>query len=189
MSARRPGMSSSVRSTSLRALQTRASTSGADIKSGDRTGFGLAALQECLRHIIPVPHAPLVGMARGAHQIAAIIEDQIREYRWRPGSVRRSIPGPWRWRRAERPGFQASSPVRCRAHLQRPTPCGFVDETWMANGAMLRRVGRPASIGPLSTLHPYQEDSHRRVEYRRSTKVDKAQGQALHNLRRSTAQK
>ena len=91
---------------------------------------------------------------------------------------RRSIPGPWRWRRAERPGFQASSPVRCRAHLQRPTPCGFVDETWMANGAMLRRVGRPASIGPLSTLHPYQEDSHRRVEYRRSTKVDKAQGQA-----------
>ncbi len=48
----------------------------------------------------------------------------------------------------------------------------------MANGAMLRRVGRPASIGPLSTLHPYQEDSHRRVEYRRSTKVDKAQGQA-----------
>ena len=35
-----------------------------------------------------------------------------------------------------------------------------------------------ASIGPLSTLHPYQEGSHRRVEYRRSTKVDKAQGQA-----------
>jgi hypothetical protein len=113
---------------------------------------------------------------------------------------RRSIPGPWRWRRAERPGFQASSPVRCRAHLQRPTPCGFVDETWMANGATLRRVSRPASKGPLSTLQPYQEDSHRRVEYRRSTKVDKTQGQAwpgadsarrlaLHNLRRSTAQK
>ena len=74
--------------------------------------------------------------------------------------------------------FRSSSPVRCRAHLQRSTPCGFVDETWMANGAMLRRVSRPASIGPLSTLHPYQEDSHRRVEYRRSTKVDKAQGQA-----------
>ena len=37
---------------------------------------------------------------------------------------------------------------------------------------------RPASLGPLSTHHPYQEDSHRRVEYRRSTKVDKAQGQA-----------
>jgi hypothetical protein len=59
--------------------------------------------------------------------------------------------------------FRSSSPVRCRAHLQRSTPCGFVDETWMANGAMLRRVSRPASIGPLSTLHPYQEDSHRGV--------------------------
>jgi hypothetical protein len=32
----------------------------------------------------------------------------------------------------------------CRAHLQSPTPCGFVDETWMANGAMLRRVDRPS---------------------------------------------
>ena len=74
--------------------------------------------------------------------------------------------------------FRSSSPVRCRAHLQRSTPCGFVDETWMANGAMLRRVRRPASIGPLSTLHPYQEDSHPGGEYRRSTKVDKAQGQA-----------
>ena len=40
--------------------------------AGDRPGFGLAALQECLRHIIPIPHAFLVGMAR-AHRIAAIV--------------------------------------------------------------------------------------------------------------------
>jgi hypothetical protein len=52
-----------------------------------------------------------------------------------------------------------------------------MDETWMANGAMLP-TRQSASIGPLSTLHPYQEDNHRRVEYRRSTEVDKAQGQA-----------
>jgi hypothetical protein len=48
---------------------------------------------------------------------------------------------------------------------------------WTRRGWQMERCC-DASIGPLSTLHPYQEDSHRRVEYRRSTKVDKAQGQA-----------
>jgi hypothetical protein len=38
--------------------------------------------------------------------------------------------------------------------------------------------GARQKMGPLSTLYPYQEDSHWPVEYRRSTTVDKAQGQA-----------
>src|ERR1019366_3123817 len=57
---------------------------------GDRSGFGLAALQECLRYIIPIPHALLVGMAR-AHRIAAIVEDETREDRGRPGSGELSL--------------------------------------------------------------------------------------------------
>src|ERR1700730_8886632 len=68
-------------------------------------------------------------------------------------------------------GFRGRAAVSGYSGVHRPFGAGricrdqlraaFVDETWMANGAMLRRVSRPASIGPLSTLHPYQEDSHR----------------------------
>jgi hypothetical protein len=49
-------------------------------ESAEAPRFGLAALQECLRHIVPIPHAFLVGMTR-AHRIAAIVKDQTREDR------------------------------------------------------------------------------------------------------------
>jgi hypothetical protein len=39
---------------------------------------------------------------------------------------------------------------------------------------LIRQAEPSCKAAPLSTLHLYQEDSHRRVEYRRSTKVDKA---------------
>jgi hypothetical protein len=41
-------------------------------------------LQECLRDIIPIAHTLFVGMAR-AHRIAAIVKDQTRDDRRRPG--------------------------------------------------------------------------------------------------------
>src|ERR1700730_3459026 len=66
----------------------------------------------------------------------------------------------------------------------------------MANAEVLRRVGMPASTGPRSALHPYREDSHRRLDIveisefewlrERNGRAGCADGHRLPSIRRKT---
>jgi hypothetical protein len=143
------------------------------------TGFSLSTGSPCLkRQALSVTAAdPLSGGAAKPTQPIPASGPHARQSRRRRqcsrAGCRRSIPGLGDGGEQSVPAF--------RPHRQFGAGRIYRDQLraalWTRRGWQMERCC-DASIGPLSTLHPYQEDSHRRVEYRRSTKVDKAQGQA-----------